>query len=60
MLVLDESCAEDLLGRGHLAAKLSGERQIILAQVPFSDEEEIRELAQIIASAWSNHKSGNH
>ena len=60
MLVLDESCAEDLLGRGHLAAKLSGERQIILAQVPFSDAEEIRELAQIIASAWSNRKTGNH
>ena len=60
MLVLDESCAEDLLGRGHLAAKLSGERQIILAQVPFSNAEEIRALAQIIASAWSNRKTGNH
>ena len=51
MLVLDKSCAEDLLGRGHQATKLSGERQIISAQVPFSDEQEIRELARIIASA---------
>jgi len=51
-LVLDEAGAERLLGRGHLAAKLSGEGKIILAQVPFVDENEIVELAELIARAW--------
>ena len=47
-LVLDEAGAERLLGRGHLAAKLSGEGRIILAQVPFATEDEIHELASLI------------
>ena len=51
-LVLDEAGAERLLGRGHLAAKLSGEGRIILAQVPFIDEDEIVEVAKLIARAW--------
>lgn len=51
-LVLDEAGAEKLLGKGHLAAKLSGEGETILAQVPFLDEKEIMELAQIIKRAW--------
>ena len=51
-LVLDEAGAERLLGRGHLAAKLSGEGKVILAQVPFADEEEIVEVAGLIADAW--------
>ncbi|WP_321393979.1 FtsK/SpoIIIE domain-containing protein [Emcibacter sp.] len=51
MLVLDEPGAERLLGRGHLAAKLSGEGKIILAQVPFASEEEISEIAQLIVMA---------
>lgn len=51
-LVLDEAGAERLLGRGHLAAKLSGEGKIILAQVPFIDEDEIVEVAKLIARAW--------
>ncbi|GBO85523.1 hypothetical protein A6779_17540 [Marinobacter adhaerens] len=51
MLVLDEPGAERLLGRGHLAAKLSGEGSVILAQVPFASEEEIADVAQIIAEA---------
>jgi S-DNA-T family DNA segregation ATPase FtsK/SpoIIIE len=50
-LVLDEPGAERLLGRGHLAAKMSGEGKIILAQVPFATEDEIAELAEIIASS---------
>ncbi len=53
VLVLDEPGAERLLGRGHLAAKLSGEGEIILAQVPFADEDEMAELADLIRSAWS-------
>ncbi|WP_020158717.1 FtsK/SpoIIIE domain-containing protein [Methylobacter marinus] len=51
MLVLDEPGAERLLGRGHLAAKLSGEGRVILVQVPFASEEEISELARLIAVA---------
>lgn len=51
VLVLDEPGAERLLGRGHLAAKLSGESKIMLAQVPFADEDEITELAALIADA---------
>ena len=53
-LVLDEAGAERLLGRGHLAAKLSGEAKIMLAQVPFIEEEEIIEVAEIIAGAWND------
>ena len=41
VLVLDEPGAERLLGRGHLAANLSGEGKVILAQVPFASSEEI-------------------
>jgi S-DNA-T family DNA segregation ATPase FtsK/SpoIIIE len=52
-LVLDEPGAERLLGRGHLAAKLSGEGKIILAQVPFASDEEIFELAQLISDSYS-------
>ena len=48
ILVLDEPGAERLLGQGHLAAKLSGEGKIIFAQVPFANEEEIAELAELI------------
>jgi len=52
MLVLDEPGAERLLGRGHLAAKLSGEGKVILAQVPFASEEDIGELADLIRISW--------
>jgi DNA segregation ATPase FtsK/SpoIIIE, S-DNA-T family len=34
-IALGEKGAERLLGKGHLAAKLEGERGIIFAQVPF-------------------------
>ncbi len=51
-LVLDEPGAERLLGRGHLAAKLSGEGKIILAQVPFATEDEIAGVAEVIARSW--------
>ena len=52
-LVLDEAGAEKLLGRGHLAAKLSGEGgRVVLAQVPFANNDEIAMLANIIANSW--------
>ena len=50
-LVLDEAGAERLLGRGHLAAKLSGEGKSILTQVPFVTEDEIMDLADLIINA---------
>ena len=56
-LVLDEAGAERLLGQGHLAAKLSGEGRIILAQVPFIDEDEIFEVAGLIARAWQKQEN---
>lgn len=40
--------AEKLLGKGHLAAKLSGESEIIYAQVPFLSTDELTRLAEII------------
>jgi S-DNA-T family DNA segregation ATPase FtsK/SpoIIIE len=56
ILVLDEPGAERLLGRGHLAAKLSGEPDIILTQVPFAGEEEISELSRLIRQAWASDR----
>jgi S-DNA-T family DNA segregation ATPase FtsK/SpoIIIE len=38
-IALGEKGAERLLGRGHLLAKLEGERELIFAQVPFVDPE---------------------
>jgi len=56
-LVLDEAGAERLLGKGHLAAKLTGEGGVILAQVPFVDEDETLDIAEMIALAWSSSDS---
>lgn len=53
-LVLDEPGAERLLGQGHLAAKLSGEGGVVLAQVPFLEEEGAFSLAEAIARAWED------
>ena len=38
-IALGEKGAERLLGRGHLLAKLEGERELFFAQVPFVDPE---------------------
>lgn len=54
ILVMDEPGAERLLGKGHLAAKLSGESRIILSQVPFADEEQIMEVAKLVQKAHTN------
>lgn len=54
-LVLDEAGAEALLGQGHLAAKLSGEGGVILAQVPFLEEEGAHTLADAIMRAWEDN-----
>jgi len=57
-LVLGEYGAENLLGQGHLAVKLSGEGKIMFAQVPYADEDEIVELAKLIGDAWNHPESG--
>ena len=52
-LVLDEPGAENLLGKGHLVAKLTGEKPLIYAQVPFIEDSELDELAGLIVKMWS-------
>ncbi len=47
-IALGEKGAENLLGRGHLVARLSGEPNLIYAQVPFISSEEIYRVSQII------------
>ncbi len=45
---LGQKGAENLLGRGHLAAKLSGEAGLIYAQVPFLSDDDFSDLAEVI------------
>jgi len=47
-IALGEEGAERLLGKGHLAARLSNEDRIILAQVPILSSEEIRAIVAAI------------
>ncbi|MEH7775384.1 FtsK/SpoIIIE domain-containing protein [Bacillus altitudinis] len=47
-IALGEKGAENLLGRGHLVAKLSGEPNLIFAQVPYISSDEILKVSQII------------
>ena len=47
-IALGEPSAENLLGKGHLAAKLGGEVGIITAQVPFVSSKELEEIVEII------------
>ena len=51
-LVLDQSGAEKLLGKGHLIAKLDGENERIFAQVPYANEKEINDLVKDISAKW--------
>src|SRR6202007_2837043 len=46
-IALTEKGAERLLGKGHLAAKLEGEPDIVFAQVPFISSEF---LSQVVSS----------
>lgn len=45
---LGQKGAENLLGKGHLAARLTNQSDLIYAQVPFLSDEEISEIAEII------------
>lgn len=47
-IALGEKGAENLLGRGHLVARLSGEPNLIYAQVPFISSDEIYRVSKII------------
>lgn len=47
-IALGQKGAEHLLGRGHLAARLSGESDIIYAQVPFLSDEDLFSAAEAI------------
>lgn len=56
-IVLDEGGAEQLLGNGHFAAKLSnevpeGQSSLIIGQAPFIDEDDAWELAEAIKDHW--------
>jgi S-DNA-T family DNA segregation ATPase FtsK/SpoIIIE len=61
-IVLDENGAELLLGQGHLAAKLANERPsmqsgYMLAQVPFATEDELEQMADLVAGYWRERAS---
>jgi len=48
-IALGEKGAERLLGKGHLAAKLEGEAEIIFAQVPFVDSEFLSSVVAVLS-----------
>ena len=47
-IVLDRPGAEQLLGRGHLAARLAGEQGLVYAQAPFLSDADIGEAVEAI------------
>ena len=51
-IALGEKGAERLLGKGHLAAKLEGESEIVFAQVPFVESDF---LVQMVANLKRTH-----
>jgi S-DNA-T family DNA segregation ATPase FtsK/SpoIIIE len=55
-IALGEKGAERLLGKGHMAAKLEGEAEIIQAQVPFVDDIFLVNMVKVIIN-YSNYSS---
>jgi DNA segregation ATPase FtsK/SpoIIIE, S-DNA-T family len=49
---LGQKGAENLLGKGHLAARLTNQSDLIYAQVPFLGDEEMATVAEIIKQQW--------
>ena len=47
-IALNEKGAERLLGKGHLAARLEGEPEIIFGQVPFVESEFLSQVVQAL------------
>ena len=56
-IALGEKCAERLLGKGHLAAKLEGEHEIVFAQVPFVAADVLSELVTVVREAGDNQRT---
>ena len=52
-IALGDKGAERLLGKGHLLAKLEGERELCFAQVPFVDPLFAEALVSIVSKAYS-------
>lgn len=52
-IALGEKGAERLLGKGHLAARLEGEDQIIIAQVPILRSESLQQIVSVLCSGKS-------
>jgi len=57
-IALGTKGAENLLGLGHLAARLSGEPSTVFAQAPFLSDEDIEDVVSAIA-AQDGVRSGN-
>lgn len=57
-IALGTKGAENLLGLGHLAARLSGEPSTVFAQAPFLSDEDIEDVVSAIA-AQDGLQSGN-
>lgn len=58
-IILDQGGGEDLLGRGHMAAKLPGDPTmhtggLVYAQSPFADIDHLRELATAVREHWAS------
>ncbi len=49
-IALGEKGAERLLGKGHLAAKLEGESEILFGQVPFVDSDFLSQMVAALAA----------
>ena len=47
-IALLEEGAERLLGKGHLAARLQGEDELVIAQVPILDSNSVEEIVAAI------------
>ena len=61
-VVIDQTGAEKLLGRGHLAAILDNERpgpehSYMLAQVPYAATETLQQMARLVIDFW-NRQAG--
>ncbi|MFZ3583583.1 FtsK/SpoIIIE domain-containing protein, partial [Loktanella sp. DJP18] len=56
VLALGEPGAENLLGRGHLAASLSGDNPsgapFFIAQVPFISQQDLERFGELIVRSW--------
>lgn len=54
LIALGDKGAEKLLGKGHLAARMSGEPSLIYAQVPFLTSVQIEQLVSLIKQHYAH------